>query len=142
MGDINLQYYGITYNCLRRGGERIYISGVHFGHAGGRIEVGGRPCRNVRYEVPETVVSCLTPEGEGGIVNVTVTDGDMPQLRGTKAYLSYAIPAAAPRQPEVSNIQARAVDINWKTSVDHWDAMTVTGYWYVHPYAHAGGRSR
>ena len=30
-------------------------------------------------------------------------------------------------QPTVSNIAAKSVHLNWVTSIDVWDALTITG---------------
>lgn len=121
--------FGITYNCLLRGGDRITLHGINFGISGARVSVNNRPCLNVQHHEAQASVSCTTPPGVAGIVNVTIAEGFLPGLTGTKPFLSYAIPAAGMPQPTISNIAAKSVHLNWVTSVDMWDALTITGYW-------------
>ena len=40
------------------------------------------------------------------------------------------VATAPPPTPSISNIAATAVEISWLPPVDHFDALTVTGYWY------------
>ena len=82
--------FGITYNCLLNGGDRITLSGLNFGISGARISVNNRPCMEVFHEAPQSQVSCTLPPGVPGIVDVTIAEGFMPGLTGTKAFLSYA----------------------------------------------------
>lgn len=55
--------YGITYNCLQSGGDRITLIGLNLGSAGARIMVNDRPCIEVVHDVPQERVSCTTPPG-------------------------------------------------------------------------------
>jgi hypothetical protein len=62
-GTEDVKHYGITYNCLREGGDRITLVGHNFGEAGARVTVNGRPCHSVVHDVPQTQVSCTAPAG-------------------------------------------------------------------------------
>ncbi len=66
VGTEAVQLYGVTYNCLREGGDRITITGHNFGLSGARVSVGGRPCIHLTHDVPETQVSCTAPAGTAG----------------------------------------------------------------------------
>lgn len=68
VGTQSLQEFGITYNCLRQGGDRITLIGHNFGNFGARVTVNGRPCFNISHDVPQTVVSCTAPSGEAFVV--------------------------------------------------------------------------
>ena len=57
------QHFGVTYNCLRTGGDRITLTGHNFGLFGARVTVNGRHCHSLVHDVPETQVSCTAPEG-------------------------------------------------------------------------------
>lgn len=127
--------YGITYNCWRRGGERITLVGRNFGTENARVQIAGRPCTDVIHEVPNTHVSCVTPPGEGDKLLVNIANGNMPGLQDARPYLSYIVPPFQTRQPRVSNIAARSVHLNWLASDDWWDSLTITGFWIQRRYA-------
>lgn len=120
--------YASTYNCGRYGGERIVISGVHFGKVAPRVLINGVPCTNVELLQDETIISCISPPGNGIQVAVTVSNGIMPALSDTKPYFSYQNGPKAPPRPVISNIQTHAVDISWLPPQNPWEAMMVTGY--------------
>ena len=82
--------FGITYNCLADGGDRITLIGTNFGVSGARFSVNNRPCMDVQHLEAQSVVSCTISPGPPGIVDVTIAEGFMPGLTGTKPFLSYA----------------------------------------------------
>ena len=63
MGTESVQHFGMTYNCLRTGGDVITLFGHNFGSFGARVTVNGRPCHSLTHVIPETVVSCVAPAG-------------------------------------------------------------------------------
>ena len=58
--------FGITYNCLADGGDRITLIGTNFGVSGARISVNNRPCMDVQHLEAQSVVSCTIPPGPPG----------------------------------------------------------------------------
>lgn len=138
---IDNEHYATTYNCLRAGGERITLFGSNFGVEGGVVYVDGRLCFDVVHTVPESEVECTLPPNDGGsyppppgstvgggTVDVTFVNGRMNGLTHTVPYLAYATPAPRLPAPNVSNVAAHSVDLNWWPPSDYWDAVTVTGY--------------
>ena len=137
--------WAATYNCARAGGDRVTITGLHFGAATPpAITVGGQPCTNVTLEVPDRVASCTLPPlaalgASGGAsgaaagwgVPVTLANGDMQVLFDSKPLLRYAAPPPPPaRPPVVTNVASHSLSLGWEPpSPQHrWAAMTITGY--------------
>jgi hypothetical protein len=120
--------FASTYNCARGGGDRIVVTGLHFGTAIPRVTVDGQPCRDVVLLAPETALSCVAPPGAGEGVAVAVANGDMPPLADAKPFFSYASGPPAPPRPVVTNVNARAVDVSWVCPQDRWLCMATTGY--------------
>ena len=94
--------FGITYNCLIEGGDRITVKGINLGISGARIAVNNRPCLDVEHITDQTAVSCTLPPGVPGIVDVTIAEGFMPGLTGTKAFLSYMSACSSCALPPVT----------------------------------------
>lgn len=120
--------FASTYNCARRGGDRIVISGIHFGSSTPKVLIDHIPCTNVLFLNQQTSVSCITPPGHRKNVIVSLSNGDMPVLRDSKPFLSYAIGSKSPPRPVVTNVNAKAVDVSWVCPQDKWDCMTTTSY--------------
>lgn len=58
------------------GGTRITITGLGTSFADGdEVEIAGEPCRSIEVVSP-TVMTCRTPAGDAGAVDVVVIDGD------------------------------------------------------------------
>uniref|UniRef100_A0A7S2RZZ2 Fibronectin type-III domain-containing protein n=1 Tax=Rhizochromulina marina TaxID=1034831 RepID=A0A7S2RZZ2_9STRA len=134
-GDISSTYpYAGTYNCLRRGGERITLRGRHLGTtvAPPTIAVAGRPCTDVMVEVDEEQASCLLPpaavQGPFTELLVEVRLGDLPDLLVSLPYLSYQVPPPVTLRPELRNLAAHSLDVVWSPPGDYWSHVTVTGY--------------
>ncbi|CAM9353688.1 unnamed protein product [Discosporangium mesarthrocarpum] len=132
--------YGTTHNCLRGGGQTITVSGSAFGEAGANVLVGGVPCSGVSHtaKLEQTQLTCVLPPSlvpptevwmrDGSLETVTVSSGSMPGLQHHVPYLSYQVPPPRPAMPELSNIAACSIDVNWEPPNDYWAAMTTTGY--------------
>lgn len=120
--------YGITYNCLRGGGDFITLRGTHFGLEGARVLIDGRACTHLVHTVPQEEVRCRVPAGVGESVNVTIANGVLPGLRDTKPLLSYTVGPAPPTTLTLSNIGATHTTLNWRAPTDWRDAITTTAY--------------
>ena len=120
--------FGSTFNCALSGGDRLVISGIHFGVSAPLVWIDGVPCRDVELLSPETALRCITPPGAGVNVGVTVANAAMPVLRDVKPFLSYSTGSQAPQRPLVSNIGARALDVSWLCPQSYWECMATTGY--------------
>jgi hypothetical protein len=120
--------FACTYNCARRGGDRVVITGLHFGSSTPRVLIDQVPCTNVSFLHEQTSISCITPPGHKRNAIVTISNGDMPVLRDSKPFLSYAQGSVPPPRPVITNINAKAVDVSWVCPQDKWDCMTTTSY--------------
>ena len=140
-----------SFNCLRRGGERITVEGRNFGgepspHGGGGptttttststfsavVLIGGRPCTDVRHDpaAPQERLTCVTPP-MGALFrdnDVTVMHGRMPGLNDTASFFEYAKEPASPVGSSVSNVAATAADVSWTPGGSAWDAMAQSGF--------------
>lgn len=124
-----------TYNCVHEGGERITISGKHFGASDAIITIDGVECLDIVHTVSEIELECtLPPVTDAWRANPTypsvvrVYNGQLQKLFDEVPLLSYAAPVSARPIPMLSNIAAHAFDVNWIAPSDIWESMTVTGY--------------
>jgi hypothetical protein len=120
--------FASTYNCARQGGDRIVITGLHFGVAIPRVRIDGEICSHVLILHKQVSISCITPPGQRENVIVTISNGDMPVLSDSKPFLSYARGSIPPPRPVITNINAKAVDLSWVCPQDKWDCITTTSY--------------
>ena len=146
---IDALQYATAFNCLRRGGERVVITGINFGASGAIVTIGGEPCRSVVHADPAThadaarperQLTCTLPpalEGADGAhetgdarthVAVVVTNGVLPGLYDSPRYLAYAARPPPVATPAASNIAASALDVSWPAPSDYWEAVPITGY--------------
>ena len=146
---IDALQYATTFNCLRRGGERIVITGINFGASGAIVTVGGEPCRDVAHAEPATHTDAARPErqltctlpaaidaAEGAQptgdarthVAVVVTNGVLPGLLDSQRYLAYAARPPTVATPTASNVASSALDVSWEPPSDYWEAVPITGY--------------
>ena len=116
-----------TYNCARAGGDRVTLSGLHFGTATPRITIAGLPCTNVTLELAESRASCTLPAlpgttsglAGGAGVPVTIANGDMPLLFDSKPLLRYAAPPPPPlHHPPLQMLPPAAWQ--WPGPSPHW----------------------
>jgi hypothetical protein len=124
--------WGVTYNCLRSGGDTVVVKGTNLGVVGSRVSVGGAPCTHVRHNPasPNTELACRVPSlrpGPAERVLVAVADGALPGLVDAKPFLSYAAGPRAPVSIGVSNVGSRHASVSWQPR-SLWDALSTTGY--------------
>jgi hypothetical protein len=120
-----------TYNCVREGGERISISGKHFGSSDAIVTIDGVECLDVVHVIPEVELQCTLPPSVsplGAASKVVVRNGQLHLLYDEMSVLTYAARVSSLSIPVISNVASHALDINWKAPTSVWESLTVTGY--------------
>ena len=139
--------YGRTYNCVRKGGERIKIEGANLGEGGrhgfgarSQVFIDGEPCLNVTHDPDQEqqALSCISPalsrelDSYSSLIAspslVQLRNGILPGLIDEKAYFSYAKGPPSPINVKVFNVASRSVDVSWAPGGSVLNHMVVTGY--------------
>lgn len=115
--------YSSTYNCVRKGGERITLDGSNFGLGGinktgapAHVFIDGLPCKFVEHDVnfPQQRLTCLTPElhldyhdDHLHTALIEIRNGKLPGLIDFSRSLRYAVPSPKPHNLVAQNFAAR-----------------------------------
>ncbi|TMW57407.1 hypothetical protein Poli38472_003332 [Pythium oligandrum] len=124
-----------TYDCPRAGGQRLTISGKHFGTSDAIVNINGVECTDVVHTIPESELECtLPPVSTDWMASpqfpsvVRIQNGRLQKLKDEVPLLSYVSPVGPLPAPVLSNVAAHAFDVNWVAPSDILVSMTITGY--------------